>query len=526
MRSFDRPGRSPVHATSAMAATSHPLATATALAVLREGGNAVDAAIAASATLCVVEPHMTGIGGDCFVMLCEPDGRLYGLNGSGRAPAAARLGWYVDNGFAEIAPHSPHSVTVPGAVRAWETLHARFGRMDFARLFADAVRYGREGFAVAPRVGRDWKGLEAKLRADAGARKHYLRDGHAPAVGEVMTAPALAGVLEAIARNGADAFYKGPVAADIAATVQAKGGFLSEADLAAASAEWVEPIRTRYRGLDICEIPPSGQGITALMLLNLVARVGLGDDAWSAERHFREIELARLAYAVRNAWLADPATMPVSTEALLAPAFTDRLARQFDPERRNGRIVVPPMTGSDTIYLTVVDRDLRLVSFINSVYWGFGSGIVTDRTGIALQNRGACFVVDASHPNAIDAGKRPLHTIIPAIAMDGDRPAIGFGVMGGSYQPLGQVHVLVNLLDYGMDAQEALDHPRIFWDADGALLAESGIASEVVAELAARGFDVRPGGPHGGGQIIRIDHERGVICGGSDPRKDGFAAGW
>ena len=524
-RAFDQPGRSPVIASSAAAATSHPLATATALAVLREGGNAVDAAIAASATLCVVEPHMTGVGGDCFALLREPDGRIFGLNGSGRAPAGLNPGWFHERKIARIDDRSPHAITVPGAVKAWEELHGRFGRMDFAPLFADAVRHAREGFAVHARVASDWATLEEKLLADAGARRHLLKDGRAPEEGDRMRFPALANVLEAIARDGSAAIYSGAIAAEIAATVSRAGGFLSEEDLAGATADWVDPVSAEFAGRDVIELPPNGQGITALILLRLMEQIGMPEDANSGARHFHQIELARLAYGVRDAHVADPASMTATSDMLLDKDFIRRLGSRFDPEQRVA-VDLPPAPLSDTIYLCVVDSDLRAVSFINSVYSGFGTGITTPESGITLQNRGSCFTLEEGHPNCLAPGKRPMHTIIPGLATQGGRLSATFGVMGGSYQPTGHAHVLSNMWLYGMDPQQALDHPRLFWDDAGMLMCESGIGEDVRDYLRARSHGIGPGGPFGGGQVIVADHERGFLIAASDPRKDGQAGGF
>ncbi|HWK66209.1 MAG TPA: gamma-glutamyltransferase family protein [Rhizobiaceae bacterium] len=527
-RSFHLPGRSPVIAENGMAATSHPLATASALDVLRQGGNAVDAALAASATLVVVEPHMTGIGGDCFVILAEPDGSVHGLNGSGHAPAGADAARLRAEGFAAMPEFGPHSVTVPGAVKAWETLHARFGALPFDRLFADAIRYAEEGYAVHARVAADWAGQASELAGDDGAARHYLVDGKAPTLGSRHKVPALAATLRCIAKEGASAFYEGEIAAEIATTVRAKGGTLSEDDLAGFAADWVELVSTRYAGYDILEIPPNGQGITALILLNLMDRLGagnLGPD--SAERHHLQIEAARLAYSVRDHMVADPRAMRVSPATLLSPRYTAALAERFDPARRNPDITPPKVPASDTVYLTVVDRDRRAVSFINSVYDSFGSRIVTPKSAIALQNRGACFTLEEGHPNEYGPGKRPMHTIIPAMAMKNGRAAVSFGVMGGAYQPMGHAHVFSNLADHGMDPQQALDHARLFWSEDGVLEAEAGVSEGVRASLVAKDHILRAAvKPHGGGQVIVIDEKSGFLIGGSDPRKDGLALGW
>ena len=527
-RRFDRPGRSPVIAENGMAATSHPLATATALAVLKEGGNAVDAAIAASATLVVVEPHMTGIGGDCFAIVAEPDGSIHGLNGSGRAPGTAEAERYRALGHRVMPEFGPLSVTVPGAIKAWETLLGRFGTFGFDRLFADAIRYAEEGFAVHARVASDWERVAPRLAADAGGRKHFLAAGEAPRHGSRFRAPGLAATLRAIAGGGAKAFYEGGIAAEMAATVRDHGGFLSEDDLAAVTADWVAPIAVNYRGHDVHEIPPNGQGITALILLNLLDRLGasgLAPD--SGERWHLEIEAGRLAFSVRDHLVADPATMTSTPQQLLSKGFTERLAEGFDPARRNADVRLPDLPRADTIYLTVVDRERRAVSFINSVYDSFGSGVVTPNSAIALQNRGACFSLVEGHPNELGPRKRPMHTIIPAMTTRDGEAAIAFGVMGGDYQPMGHAHVLSNMLDHGMDPQAAIDHPRLFWGEDGVLEAESGIDAGVRAALAARGHAVRDAErPHGGGQAIVIDRQSGFLIAGSDPRKDGLALGW
>ena len=528
MRRFDLPGRSPVIAEHGMAATSHPLASQAAIAVLRDGGNAVDAAVAASAVLTVVEPHMTGIGGDCFVILAEPDGSVHGLNGSGRSPAAATADAYRERGLTAVPEFGPLSVTAPGAIAAWETLLRRFGTRGLDGLLAPAVDYAENGYAVHARVAWDWARQVERLAEDEGARLHYLVEGRSPRAGERHRQPALATTLRAIASGGAKAFYEGPIAAEMAAVVQARGGFLAEADLASVTADWVDLISTDYRGHQVLEIPPNGQGITALIMLNLFAELGverLGAD--SAERAHLEIDAARLAYSVLYQEVADPATMRVDPLGVLTADYTRRLAAHFDRFRRTEAIAVPELPRSDTVYLSVVDRDRRAVSFINSTYDAFGSGIVTPRSGIALQNRGACFSLAAGHPNEIGPSKRPMHTIIPAMAMKGGRPFAAFGVMGGDYQPMGHAHVFSNLVDFDMDAQEAIDHARLFWDEEGAIAVEAGVPAEVRTGLTARGHRVVDAPrPHGGGQMVVIDPESGFLIGASDPRKDGCAIGW
>ena len=530
-RAFDLPGRSAVHATEGMVATSHALASSSALRVLQEGGNAVDAAISAVAVLCVVEPGSTGIGGDCFAIVTEPDGTTTGLNGSGRSAAGAHLEWYLEQGITNLEAHPVHSITAPGAIRGWEKLLNAQGTMGFDRVLRDAINYAENGFPIAPRVGSDWAAVEGDLAKTEGAAHNFLHAGKAPVVGSMHAVPTLAKTLRAVAKGGSDAFYTGAVAAEIASAVQGLGGFLSEDDLAAVSADWVTPITTSYGGYDIHEIPPNGVGITALIMLNLMEKVGARDmGAHSAQRQHMEIECARLAYSVRDAYVSDIDHMTVSLDTLLSDAYATELAKGFDPDNRNNDIKLPTIPHADTVYLTVVDRDLRAVSFINSLYESFGSRIATKDSGVALQNRGACFVVEEGHPNAIGPSKRPLHTIIPAMATKNGKSAFSFGVMGGAYQPIGQAQVLSNMIDHGLDPQEAVDHPRVFWgDEEGtdALKVEAGVTDEVKQGLRDRGHNVVPSdNPHGGGQIISIDHERGILVGGSDPRKDGCAMGY
>ena len=528
MRDFSLPGRSPVIAENGMAATSHPLGTMSAIQVLREGGNAVDAAIAAVATLCVVEPGATGIGGDFFAIVAEPDGSLHGLNASGRSSMSTDAEAVRARGLKALPEFDALSVTVPGALAGWEAVANRFGTKGFDRLFADAIGYAEDGFAVHPRVAADWKRYEADLANDPGARLHYLTDGLAPKPGERMRQAALAGVLRKVARDGAKAFYEGEVAAEIAATVRAGGGFMEESDLAACTADWVDPIGTDHAGQRLNEIPPNGQGITALIMLNMLDVLDAKHlPRESAERWHIWIEVARLAYAARDAFVSDPATMNVPIEAMLSRTFAEELAARIDPGRRNDDLVMPKLPGPDTTCLTVVDRDRRAVSFINSLYFGMGSRIVTPKSGVTLQNRGACFTLEKGHPNELGPGKRPMHTIIPGMATGPRGATISFGVMGGGFQPMGHAQVFTDIVVGGMDPQEAADQPRLFWGDDGILDCETGISAEVRNGLEARGHTLRKAEmPHGGAQLIAIDHESGFLIGGSDPRKDGHAAGW
>ena len=527
MRNFQLPGRSAAYATGGMAATSSPPATLAAVDVLRQSGNAADAAVTAAAVLCISEPHMTGIGGDCFALIGVPGGRVAGLNGSGRASRRADAGWLASAKLAAIDANSVHSVTVPGAIDAWDRLLKRFGTMTLADALAPAIALAEGGTPVTPRVARDWEDEVAMLAADEGGSRHLLVSGKAPRAGDVMRYPALAQTLRLIAKEGRDAFYQGPIAEEIVQHLARRGGLLAAEDFAATEASWVEPIATEFAGAEILEIPPNGQGITALIALNILKRFGLSRHAPdSVERHHLQIEAMKLAWVLRNRHIADPGFADVPVKEMLSDRMADRLAAAIDPKRAlNDPASRVPQPGSDTIYLTVVDKDRMAVSFINSVYHAFGSGIVTPRSGIALQNRGSCFVTDPAHPNCIGPGKRPFHTIIPAMARKDGQVILSFGVMGGAYQPMGHVTVALNRFVYGLDLQESLEFPRLFAD-QGVVSVEAGISDAVRAGLAARGHTLAESPePFGGGQAIGI-LPSGVLEGGSDDRKDGLALGF
>ncbi|WP_439530119.1 gamma-glutamyltransferase [Pannonibacter sp.] len=529
-RNFDLPGRSPVIASSGMAATSHPLSTAAAMEILQDGGNAVDAAIAAVAVQCVVEPHMTGLGGDCFAIVTEADGHMAGFNGSGAAPKAISTAALVDQGLSEITPDSVHAITVPGAVRAWETLLQAHGSQPLSKLLRRAISYARDGFPVAPRVARDWPHSIEKLAADPASARTYLVDGAAPRTGDILRMPRLADTLSAIASGGADAFYTGDIAEDIVATLKARGSYMTLEDLSACHTTAVAPVLKDYRGYTLAELPPNGQGLVALIMLGLLERYDMAAlDPMSPERLHLEIETARLAYAMRNRFIADPGHMDVCHSALISPEALDRLAAQISLDRRNDSISLPDLAPqTDTVYLSVVDKDGLAVSFINSIFKEFGSGVLAPETGVLLHNRGCSFRVEPGHPNTIEGGKRPMHTILPAFGLKDGAPWLSFGVMGGHYQPCGHVHVLTNIIDHGIDVQEAIDTPRLFLDDTFTKLqVENGIPQGAVEGLSARGHDViKAGAPIGGAQAIMIDRKRGILTGGSDPRKDGHAAGY
>jgi len=535
-RALDRPGRSTVHAPNGMAATSHPLATSTAIRILQQGGNAMDAAIAACAVQCVVEPESTGIGGDCFCLYSPRGGSggegLIAFNGAGRAPMAATADWYRERGIRAIERHTPHAVTVPGAVDAWSQLIADHGTLTLGDVLQPAIEYAENGFPVSQRVHTDWVRTERLLARDPAAARYYLKDGKAPGYGSVVKLPALARTLRIVAEQGREGFYEGAVADDIVSYLQGLGGLHTLADFASASGEYVEPIRTSYRDFDIFECPPPGQGIVALAMLNILSGFDLGAlDPFSAERLHLEIEAARLAYRDRNAALEDPAFAEIPVDDWLSAAHTDRLRTLIDPDKRIAEVPPSPLPRhEDTVYLTVVDRDRNAASFINSIFSGFGSCLVSPESGVVLHNRGQGFVTDPDHPSCIAPGKRPLHTIIPGMLAKDGRIQMPFGVMGGHYQAIGHAHLISNLLDWGMDLQYALDFPRVFPDVfedSPTVGAESALPTGAIEGLESRGHRISPArSPIGGGQAIWIDWENGTLRGASDPRKDGQAMGY
>ena len=528
MRDFHLPGRSPSIATSGMAATSVPAATLAALDVLRAGGNALDAAIAAVAVLCVVEPASTGIGGDCFCLYAPAGRDPIALNGSGKAPAAATIDFYEQIQMREQQPESAHSVTVPGAISAWETLLAAHGTKGLDELLRPAIAYAEHGHTVTSRVASDWAASEDKLRA--GGADPFVP---APKMGDVFHQPQLAATLKAIATHGSRAFYEGEIAADMVTTLRARGGLHTEADFGQGrtAAEFVTPIHAGFRGHDIWQCPPNGSGLHVLMILGILSGWDPASDGpLGPIRLHRHIEAARLAYRDRDAFLADPSQVAVPVAHLTSPAYLDNLRAlirddiAMDPMPLPGETMLPPHR--DTVYLCVVDRDGNACSLINSLFEGFGSGIWAPKSGVFLQNRGLSFRLERGHPNCIAPNKRPMHTIIPGMVTNAGRAVMPYGVMGGHFQPMGQTLFLANHFDHGLDIQQSLDLARIF-PRLGRVQAERGIPADTIARLTAMGHAVdQVQNPHGGGQAIWIDHQRGVLIGGSDPRKDGMALGY
>jgi gamma-glutamyltranspeptidase / glutathione hydrolase len=524
-----------------MIATSQPLASAAGLDVLRRGGNAIDAAVTAAAVLSVIEPTMTGIGGDLFALVFDArSGALHGLNSSGRAGSRADLHRLRADGRRAMPLRGPLSVTVPGAVRGWDELLRRHGTVSLGRALRPAIEYARDGFPVCEIVAGQWQAVESVLAADAATAATFLPRGRAPGAGEVFVNPDLARTLEMIAKDGADGFYCGETARRVCGHLAASGGLLVEADFAACSADWVEPLRTTFRGVEVCELPPNTQGFVVLEMLNILE----GDDLRalghnSAAYLHLLAEAKRIAFADRDAWLADAGSVPPPLlAALVSKEYAKARRADIDPSKAamdvhaaRGEASVParpsaPPTGAgDTVYLTAVDGEGNAVSLIQSLFESFGSAVVAPGTGVVLHNRGSLFVLDPDHPNRLAAGKRPLHTLIPAMVCRGGRPILSFGVMGGDLQPQGHVQVLLNMLEFGMNVQEAGDAARIRHSADGVAV-ESGIDDDARAGLAARGHRVvASAGVFGGYQAIGIDAEAGVLMGGSDPRKDGLAIG-
>lgn len=529
MHDYTRPGRAVAYAANAMCATSHPLAAKTALDTIAQGGNAVDAAVAGALVLTFCEPMMCGLGGDVFAMIRLPEtGELIGLNGSGRAPAGLDAQILRDQGFSKVPPNSVHAVTVPGAVDAFSRLISERGNLDLATVLAPSIRAAEEGVPVCRRSAFDWRDEWGQLQAHG--RDHYLKDGAPYAEGDLFRSQAQAEALKLIAREGADAFYRGAIAEDMVDSLREAGGLHTADDFAATRATAVTPISTDYHGTTLHELPPNGQGATALLLANILARFDLAKlDPNGAQRIHIEAEATRLAYDARRRFLADPDHATLRLDHMLSLDTADRLASLIDPKRASHDLDRrAEAVHRDTVYITVVDQNRMAVSLIYSVFWAFGSGFASKRFGISLQNRGAGFNLFEGHFNELKGGKRPLHTLIPGFAERAGAYSIPFGVMGGMYQATGHAHFLSNVVDWGMDVQAAIDAPRAFADPETGLLdIEAGFSPSVVAELEAMGHKINrvPIGM-GGGQAIQIDWQRGVLAGGTDFRKDGVALGF
>jgi len=525
MRDFHQPGRSAVFAQNGICATSHPLAAQVAIDILKRGGNAMDAAIAGAVLLGICEPMMTGIGGDCFALYTRAgEDTVRALNGSGRAAQAAQAEALRARGLQTVPLHSVDAVTIPGAIDAFCHLSANEGKLDLGTVLAPAIHYAEEGVPVAPRVAFDWGNNAGTLQG--AARDSYLLNGRAPQVAEMFRAPGQAEVLRRIARDGRDAFYSGEIAEDMVAALSQLGGVQTVEDFAATRSSVAAPISGHYKDVELWEHPPNGQGATAILMLNILKHFDIAAlDPFGAQRAHIEAEAAKLAYDARNRFITDPDHMS-RLDHMLAPETAASLAALIDPKRAmTAAQDVSEAVHKDTVYITVVDKDRMSVSLIYSLFHGFGSGIASEKFGILMQNRGAGFCLDPGHPNELAGGKRPMHTIIPAMLAEQGRVTMPFGVMGGAYQPNGHARFVSNLRDFGMDPQAAIDAPRAFSDA-GVLKVERGYRDAVRSELSEMGHTVEvPDTPIGGAQAIRI-HDNGVLEGASDPRKDGCALGY
>jgi len=537
--------RSTVYAPHAMAATSHPLATQIALDTMRGGGSAMDAAIAANAALGLMEPTGNGIGGDLFAIVWDPKSeKLHGYNGSGRSPQSLTLKHFQALGLNDIPPHGPLPVSVPGTVDAWFALHGRFGKRTMAQNLAPAIGYARNGHPVHETIAYYWGLSVPRLSKFPGFTEQMTIAGRAPRTGEMWKNPHLASTLEKIAKGGRDAFYQGEIARTIDAYFKANEGFLSYDDLAAHRGEWVEPVSTNYRGYDVWELPPNGQGIAALQMLNLLEPYDLKSYGFGSVEHLHLLtEAKKLAFADRARWYADPTFAEAPVAKLISKAYAksrgalialDKTLKQVQPG------TPAELDEGDTIYLTTADADGMMVSLIQSNYRGMGSGMTPPGLGFILQDRGEMFVLTEGHPNSYAPGKRPFHTIIPAFITQDGKPWLSFGLMGGAMQPQGHVQIVLNLIDFGMSLQEAGDAPRLHHDgsteptgqntamSDGGVIElESGFPIETIRALMRRGHAVKfADGPYGGYQAIARDPVTGVYAGASESRKDGQAAGY
>lgn len=524
MRDLHLPGRSAVYARNGICATSHPIAAQVAVEVLKSGGNAADAALAGALVLGIAEPQMTGIGGDCFVLV-KPAGteEIRALNGSGRAPMGLDPAALRARGLSAMPIQAIEAVTMPGAIDAFCRLNADHGRLPLAQVLAPAIHYADEGIPVAPRVAFDWADDLPALKG--AARDFYTLNGRAPTVGQIFRAPGQAEVLRRIAAQGRAGFYEGEVAEDMITSLQALGGTHTHDDLAQTACDYTTPVSGTYNGVDLVEHPPNGQGATAILILNILKHFDIKVmDPFGTPRAHIEAEATKLAYDARNRFIADPAHTR-RLDHMLSADTAAKLAALIDPTKAMPQAA--PLTEAvhkDTIYITVVDRDRMAVSLIYSVFWGFGSGLASSKFGINFQNRGAGFTLAQGHPNEAGGSKRPMHTIIPGMIRKNGRVMMPFGVMGGAYQSTGHARFVSNLTDFGLDPQAAIDAPRAFSGVTG-MEVERGYSDTVRAELSAMGHQVIiPDTPIGGAQAILIDDD--LLVGASDPRKDGCALGY
>jgi gamma-glutamyltranspeptidase/glutathione hydrolase len=538
-RSGDRPvgnshgTRSPIFGTKGVIACSHPLASAAGLQIFQDGGNAIDAAVTAAAVLAVVEPSMTSIGGDVFALVYDGASRtLKALNSTGRAGARADADRLVASGLREMPWHGPYTVTVPGAVAGWAELLRTRGTISMARALAPAIRFARDGHAVTDIVAEHWERTAARVAADPPAAELLHPAGRPPRAGEIFRNPELAASLEMIAADGERAMYGGALGQAIAADITRRGGFLSEDDFAAHTSEWTAPIGTNYRGYDVYEMPPNSQGFVALEMLNILEGYDVAAMGHNSADYLHVLtEAKRISFADRASYLADPAHVPASVlQTLLSKEYASSRRGQIDLQKAAPSFAPGLSFASrdlgDTVFLAAADSSGTVVSFINSLFDLFGAGLVVPGTGIVLHSRGAGFTLEQGHPNRLAPGKRPLHTLAPAFLMKDGKPLMAFGVTGGDNQAQAHAQVVVNVVDFGMNVQEAGDAARVR-HADAGLAVESAVEESVRAELRRRGTPVTEGrGEMGGYQAAGVHPDTGVLMAGSDPRKDGCALGW
>jgi len=522
MRDFHLPGRSAVYADQGMCATSHPLAAQTAISILQQGGNAVDAAIGAAILLGFCEPQSTGIGGDMFALVAQPDGEIIGLNASGRSPAGLNADT-IRKSHDTMPLYDIAAVTLPGAIDGFCRLHSDHGHLPLKNVLAPAIHYAEAGVPISPRVSVDYATSGHLLSGRA--REHFLHNDQPLRPGARFTSPGQADVLRRIAAQGRAGFYEGEVAADMLTSLKALGGTHTAEDFANTACDYVTPLRSTYRDAELIELPPNGQGATAMLILNMLETMTPQGDPFGAARLHLEAEATKLGYDARERFIADPDHV-TQLEHMLSKDTARSLAAMIDPDE----VIADPRSESDnvhkdTVYITVVDKDRRAVSLICSIFHSFGSGLASDKFGILFQNRGGGFTLEKGHPNEAGPNKRPMHTIIPGMLKLGDGSLMPFGVMGGSYQSTGHARFVSNVVDYGMDPQAAIDGPRAFAEA-GVLKVERGYGPDVRAALTAKGHTLTtPAPPIGGAQAIRIRPD-GVLEGGSDSRKDGIALGY
>ncbi len=536
--------RSPVYGEHGMVCAAQPLAVQAGIDILKAGGSAVDAAIAVNACLGLMEPTANGVGGDLFAIVWDPrDGKLHGLNACGRSPLALTADKVPAEPDGTIPLYSPYSWTVPGAVDGWAQLHAKFGRLPLARVLAPAIGYAADGFPVSPVIASDWERGSRRFKDFPGFAEVFLPGGRAPREGEVFRNPALARTLQLVADGGADAYYRGPIAAELVRYSQANGGFFAAGDFARHTSEWCEPVSTSYRGYDVWELPPPGQGIAALQLLNILETFDLkamGRDSADFWHVFTEAK--KLVFADRARYYADPEFAAVPVAELLGKDYARARAALIDPRQAAQRVEPgdpPALNRKETTFLCTADADGMMVALIQSNYTGFGSGYVIPSLGFCLQDRGNLFDLQPGRPNSLEPGKRPFHTIIPAFVTKDGKPLMAFGLMGGDMQPQGHAQVIVNLVDFGMNLQEAGDAIRFHHTGSaeptgtgmtdgGVLHIEAGLPAAVLEELKERGhrLEDEPVGAYGGYQAIRRDPATGIYCGATEKRKDGCAQGY